>query len=160
MIWAKEDSRMAKDDRLRVQVDHEYLSALGMAVYCFARLEWNAVYVAHRIGANGHNSSASPNYLTILKKKTAGTIAKDLNRFASGIKDISIKQQVEPVASRFNKLTERRYALMNANPGTAPNGDQRLFRHGDEWTIAETNALSDEFTARAEELNQLIHQVL
>lgn len=66
----------------------------------------------------------------------------------------------EPAAARFNELTERRNALMHANPGTASNGDQRLFRHGDEWTIDEINALSDEITACAGELNQLNHQVL
>ena len=38
-----------KDDRLRIPVEREYVSALGLAVFAFARLEWVAVCFCERI---------------------------------------------------------------------------------------------------------------
>ncbi len=62
-----------KDDRLRVPVDTAYLTTLGMATYCFASMEWNAVYCGERL---------SPGYVNTVATKTAGRIAKDIVGFA------------------------------------------------------------------------------
>src|SRR6266513_514138 len=47
-----------KGDRLRVPVDGNYLCALGMAVFAFARLEWAAVCCCERIRPNTINTRA------------------------------------------------------------------------------------------------------
>jgi hypothetical protein len=151
---------MAKDDRLRLPVDDPYLHALGLAIFCFSRLEWDAVFVAHRIGQNGHNPTATADYISTISKKTAGTIAKDLVRLAAGIADPGLSRKVEAPAKRFEDLVVRRNALMHANPATSPSKKQRLFRYADEWTIADVNDLADDFTECAGELNHLIHHVL
>ncbi|MDI5929768.1 hypothetical protein QBK93_34745 [Rhizobium leguminosarum] len=151
---------MAKDDRLRVPIDDPYLHALGLALFCFASLEWNAVYVAQRISANGHNRSASPDYLKRAKGRTAGDIGKDLVKYAQGIADAAIREQVIAAAETFKLLVERRNALMHANPATAPNGDQRLFRNSDQWTIEAVSDLADDLTNCSLQFNHLIHHVL
>lgn len=151
---------MAVDDRLRVPIDDEYLHALGLALYGFARLEWDAVYVAQRIGEHGHNPTATPGYISTIAKKTAGNIARDLTDLAAGISDTALRQQVEAPAARFKELVERRNALMHANPGTSENRAQRLFRYDDEWTIADVNDLADDFTECSLLLNHLVHHVL
>jgi hypothetical protein len=38
-----------KDDRLRVPVEPDYVSALGLAVFVFAKLEWAAICCCERI---------------------------------------------------------------------------------------------------------------
>jgi hypothetical protein len=59
-----------KDDRLRVPVDEAYLAAIGMATYCFARMEWDAVYCGEKL---------KPGFVYTVAAKTAGMIAKDIS---------------------------------------------------------------------------------
>ena len=65
-----------------------------------------------------------------------------------------------PPAAEFKRLVSKRNDLVHANPGTAPNGDQRLFRKGGEWTIELVNDAADEFAAASGPLNHHIHDVL
>jgi hypothetical protein len=62
-----------KDDRLRVPVDTAYLTAIGMATYCFARMEWDAVYCGEKL---------NPGYVNTVASKTAGRIGSDITDFA------------------------------------------------------------------------------
>lgn len=151
---------MAKDDRLRIPIDKPYLDAVGLAVISFARLEWMAVDVVQRIGENGHNPATNPKYVGTVSAKTAGQIANDLLLAADGITDVALRNTVKLTAEKFKELTKRRNDLMHANPGTSKNNEQRLFRHGDEWTIPDINDLSDEFTECNGELNDLYYKVL
>lgn len=140
-----------KDDRLRVPIDDPYLHAVGLAVICFARLEWDAVWCCEKI---------TPGYLASVGTKTAGQIANDLVTRAAGHTDPAIVASLCAPAAEFKRLVGRRNDLMHANPATAQNGDQRLFRHGVEWTIAEVNDVADEFVAAGTPLNYHLHNVL
>ncbi len=62
--------------------------------------------------------------------------------------------------AEFKRMVGRRNDLMHANPATASNGDQRLFRYGAEWTIAKVNDAADEFVATGGPLNHHLHNLL
>lgn len=115
-----------KDDRLRVPVEDGYVAALGRAAYVFSSAEWNAVYCCEKL---------EPGFVQKAVKLTAGQIADKLvslmNKRPATATD---RQQCIDVAAEFKRLTGRRNDLMHANPGTAPGGEQQLFRHGTQWT--------------------------
>jgi hypothetical protein len=67
---------------------------------------------------------------------------------------------VLPPTQRFKDLVERSNVLLNTNPATAKNGDQRFFWHGVEWAISEINDLADDFTECTGQLKNLIHNLL
>lgn len=140
-----------KDDRLRVPIDDTYLHKVGLAVICFSRLEWDAVWCCEKI---------SPGYIHTVGKKTAGDIAKDLIQLSAKHVDQAVSGQLSPAANEFLRLTKRRNDFLHANPATAPNGDQRLFRHGVEWTVSMVDELADEFTACSLTLNHCLYSLL
>lgn len=140
-----------KDDRLRVPIDDPYLHAVGLALICFARAEWAAVYCCEKM---------DPGYIGTVGKKSAGQIATDLVARAAAHPDPAVVATLSPAADEFKRLVGIRNDLMHANPGTAPNGDQRLFRKGSEWTIPAVDDAADEFTANSIILNDHYHNVL
>jgi hypothetical protein len=140
-----------KDDRLRVPIDEPYLRSVGLAVICFARLEWDAVWCCEKI---------QPGYISGVGSKTAGQIANDLVGLAAGHPLPAVIASLGPPTAEFKRLVGRRNDLMHANPATAPNGDQRLFRKGAEWTIAMIDDVADEFVAAGGPLNHHHHNVL
>lgn len=140
-----------ENDRLRIVVDDPYVHAIGLAMFCFASLEWNAVWCCERI---------EPGYIHIARGKTAGQIAKRLTQMAANHQDPSIAQSLSVAAAEFQRLVFERNALMHANPATASNGDQRLFREGGEWTIERVNDLADQFVAASLPLNHHLNHVL
>lgn len=140
-----------KDDRLRVPIDDPYLHAVGLAMVCFARLEWDAVYCCEKM---------QPGYINTVGGKTAGQIANDLVALTAAHPNAAIVASLGPPAAAFKRLVGMRNGLIHANPGTAPNGDQRLFRHGTEWTIAMVNDAADDFVAAGTPLNHHFHHVL
>lgn len=139
-----------ENDRLRVPVDPDYAAALGLATYCFASLEWNAVSCGDKL---------RPGYVNLVPRKTAGEIAKDVCAFADMIADRDKRARFRTAAEEFKRLVERRNALMHANPATV-DGRQRLVRDGFPWNPAGLEELADEFTACSLELNELHHHVL
>ena len=140
-----------KDYRLRVPIDDPYLHAVGLALICFARLEWDAIYCCEKMDAG---------YLKTVAKKTAGTIAGDLVTKAVAHSDSAIASTLSLAALEFKRLTVVRNNLIHANPGTAPNGNQRLFRHGAEWTIPMVNDAADEFSENSNLLHHHHHYIL
>jgi hypothetical protein len=138
------------DDRLRVTLDAPYASALGLAMFCFARCEWDAVWCCERL---------QPGFIATIepKRKTAGIIAKDLLRLVTSIADNDLRLHCQEIANEFDSLVLERNALLHGKPGTATAGAQRLFRHGSVWTIETVDALSDSFTRCQVRLNDLVH---
>jgi hypothetical protein len=139
-----------KNDRLRVPVDEAYLAAIGMATYCFARMEWDAVYCGERL---------KPGFVYTVATKTADMIAKDIIGFAHLITDQAKQARYRAAADEFERLVRRRNDLVHANPATI-GSDQRLVRHGTPWQPTDIDDLADEFTACSLELNELHHHVL
>lgn len=140
-----------KNDRLRVIVDEPYLRSVGLAIFCFARLEWDAVWCCEKIQTG---------YLSAVATKTAGQIANDLVALAAAHPDLRVVASLGPPAAEFKLLVAKRNDLVHANPVTASNGDQRLFRKGVEWTIAAIDDAADEFVATGSQLNHHLHHVL
>lgn len=140
-----------KDDRLRVLIDNAYVEALGRATYVFAILEWNAVWCCERMDAN---------YIGKLGRKTAGNIAEDLVRFAEKRPDPQLRKDCSEPAKEFQRLVKIRNGILHGKPGTAPSGEQRLFRDGNPWTPAMIDDAADEFAACSISLNALLYNQL
>lgn len=138
------------NDRLRIPHDPDYFHAIGLAAVAFARLEWDAVWCCERL-ENGYISTIEP------RKKTAGKIAEDLGRLFSRIIDADLQSEVAPFATEFLAIVQERNGLLHGKPGTAPNGDQRLFRHGVEWTIDKIHEFSDRCVRGGAPLNALLY---
>lgn len=138
------------DDRLRIPCDPEYISALGLAALAFARLEWDAVWCCERL---------MPGYINTIeaKKKTAGTIAKDMENLFLRVSDAHLASKIGSYATEFKDVVLERNGLLHGKPGTAQNGSQRLFRHGGEWTIEAVNRFSDRCVRAGEPLNALLY---
>ena len=142
-----------KDDRLRVPIDDPYLYAIGLAVFCFAKLEWNAVWCCEKIQSDYIPTIAA-------QRKAAGVIAGDLVRLASTHHDPVVRVSLGAGASDFAALVRRRNDLLHATPGTARSGHQRMYRKGVEWTIPMIDDLADECVHAGGVLNHHLHQAL
>lgn len=139
------------DDRLRVPTDAPYLHAIGLAMICFARLEWDAVWCSEKM---------RPGYIRTIGKKTAGRIADDLIKYAGTHTDPSVATSLGNAAAEFRRLVIVRNEIMHAKPGTSPTGKQRLFRNGTEWTIALIDDAADAFVVAGSVLNHHHHHIL
>lgn len=141
------------DDRFRVPQDPEYFHAIGLAAVAFARCEWNAVWCCHRL---------QPGYIQTIedKKKTAGTIATEMKRLFLRIVDKDLREKAVPFSEKFKIIVDDRNSLMHGKPGTANNGNQRLFRHGRELSIDYVNDFSDRCVSVEGYLNLLLHNDL
>jgi hypothetical protein len=132
-------------------VDEPYVQALGRAAYVFAVLEWNAVWCCERI---------KPGYIRALKKKTAGTIANDLVALTAKHPDPAVQAAARGPVQEFRRLVDIRNSLLHGKPGTAANGEQRLFQAGEPWSIERVNDAADEFAAGSVSLNALLYDQL
>ncbi|MEO0418513.1 MAG: hypothetical protein AAF249_06600 [Pseudomonadota bacterium] len=139
--------------RDRIQLEDDYAHAIGQAAYCFAICEWNAVWSAERLQTGYIKTIES-------KRKTAGVIANELVGLVHAIGDPSLKAACLPTAIEFQRLVRDRNELLHGKPGTASNGDQRLFRRGTEWTISDIETLSDELATCSIRLNEMVHKHL
>ncbi|WP_197051882.1 hypothetical protein [Sphingomonas sp. 35-24ZXX] len=142
-----------QNDRKRISIDDQYAHALGLAAYCFAICEWNAVWSAERL---------QPGYISTIEplRKTAGVIAKELIDLVKAINDPTLRAICLIPSMEFQRLVQERNGLLHGKPGTAPNGDQRLFRRGQEWTISAIDAFADEVSACSILLNEIVHEDL
>ena len=126
-----------KDDRFRIAVDPGYTSALGLAVYAFASLEWNAVQCCERI---------APGSIEALSERTAGRVADTLRHLAKSLPPSDGQEALEQAAADFQAYSRTRNNLLHAKPGTNGAGEARLFRDGDQWTLEEIESVADAFT--------------
>jgi len=135
------------NERLGFSVRPDYTSALGLAVYCFARLEWNAVCCCERI---------EPGSIESLEERTAGRVADTLMHLVKSLEKSDEQMALQDAAADFRFLVGTRNNLVHARPGVAPDGAQGLFRHGDHWTIGELEAVADAFAACSLRLDQAL----
>lgn len=140
-----------KNDRLDVPVRAEYASAVGLAVYCFAGLEWNAVWCCERI---------EPGSMEDLADRTAGRVADTLVHLVQGLEHSAKQSDLESGALEFRALVGARNNLVHAKPETVHDGEQALFRHGDQWTLSELEAVADAFATCGNRLDQALHGLL
>lgn len=136
------------DERLRVSIHPDYASAIGLAVYCFASLEWNAVWCCEQI---------EPGSIDRLEDRTAGRVADTLAHLVGRLPASEDKLELHQAAINFRNLVATRNNLVHAKPATASDGSQGLFRHGDQWTIDELQKTADAFTRCSLSLNGALH---
>jgi hypothetical protein len=132
------------NERFGIQVDTAYVESLGRATFVFAYLEFGAISCCERM---------TPMYVHSVARKMAGTIARDFVRYAASRGD----PEIEAAAREFARLVCIRNNLLHAGPATAANGDQHLFRNGQEWTATMIDDAADEFGACAKVLNTLLY---
>ena len=137
-------------ERLRIPQDHDYFHAIGLAAVAFARLEWDAVWCCERLEA-GYINTIEP------RRKTAGRIGQDMAALFLRVPDETLRLRIHLYAVEFCSIVEERNGLLHGKPGTAQNGDQRLFRHGSEWTIVAVNEFADRCGRAGLHLNALLH---
>lgn len=140
-----------REERRRISVHPDYASALGLAVYCFASLEWNAVWCCERI---------EPGSIDALEERTAGRVADTLVHLVERLGPSENHVKLHAAADDFRNLVATRNNLVHAKPGTASDGSQGLFRHGDQWTLNELDRTADAFAECSIRLNEALHGVL
>jgi transcriptional regulator with XRE-family HTH domain len=145
-----ERPKVRKGMRLRVPVEPAYISALGLAVFAFARLEWAAVWCCERIAPGSINNTLP---------RMAGDLADKLIKLAAGLPPSSEQIELCEAAAEFKELVRTRNALLHAKPGTE-DGAQRLFRDGLAWTVQMIDDAADAFTACNDRLVILFHEFL
>jgi hypothetical protein len=128
-----------------VPVHPDYTSAIGLAVFSFASLEWNAVWCCERI---------EPGSVDSLEDRTAGRVADTLLHLVKGLKPSKEQLELEQAAADFRFLVGTRNNLVHAKPGTAADGAHVLLRHGDQWTLAELIRVAAAFEACSTRLNR------
>jgi hypothetical protein len=139
-----------KDDRLRQPIEPEYAQSLGVAIFCFAILEWNAVYCCERIQAG---------YINTVEKQQSTNIAEKLLSLAKKQRK-ELRDKLIPPAGRFLQLVKMRNDLVHGRPATGQSEKGCLNRRGKEWTVAMINDAADEFSAWSIELNALLYSEL
>jgi hypothetical protein len=70
---------------------------------------------------------------------------------------IDLCSKIIPFAVEFEAVVRERNGLLHGKPETAPNGDQRLGRHGIEWTIDKVDLFSDRCVCAGIPLNALLY---
>lgn len=139
------------DERFLLSVHPDYTSGIGLAVYCFAQLEWNAVWCCERIG---------PGSVTELEDRTAGRVADTLLHLVKRLGGSAEEQDLKDAAADFRALVATRNNLVHAKPGTSVGGEQALYRHGDQWLLSELENVADAFTICSTRLNNALHGIL
>ena len=137
----------AEDERFRIAVEPQYASALGLAVYAFASLEWNAVRCCERI---------EPGSIETLSDRTAGRVADTLRHLGKRLAPSPGQEALERAAEDFQAFTRTRNNLVHSKPGVGPDGKERLFRDGDQWTLEELEAVADAFAECSARLNDCL----
>lgn len=139
-----------KNDRLRVSFETEYVAAIGLAMFSFARLEWDAIWCIEKMNANS---------IPVMSDRTAGGIAKELIKLVS-LRGLSANDAFVVAANDFKRLVDVRNSIAHGKPGTAQDGGQRLFHGGVPWTVEALNDASDEFTDCQVRLNNILYGYL
>ncbi|MEK2144628.1 hypothetical protein WOC23_21825, partial [Vibrio parahaemolyticus] len=141
-----------KDDRLKCPVENDYVQAIGLAAYTFARLEWQVVWCMEKIKPESVHK-------VVDQEMTAGTIAKrfiDATRNMPKTKD---REALKALAQKFMALVQVRNQIMHGKPCTSPDGKQRLTGE----SVIELNTLEDaagDFVECANKLNDMYYGFL
>lgn len=139
------------DERLLVSVRPDYASAIGLAVYCFARLEWHAIWCCERI---------DPGSMIELEDRTAGQVADTLLHLVKGLGGSDEEQDLRAAAADFHALVGTRNNLVHAKPGISISGEQALYRHGDQWLLSELESVADAFARCSTRLDKALQGLL
>jgi len=141
-----------KNPRLRQPIEDAYAHALGVATFCFAICEWNAVYCAQRL---------QPGSLQRFLKDelTAGRIAKKLVNLVRNMPNSAERDELQAAAAAFATLVPLRNRILHGKPCSNESGDARL-SSPQIFEVADLEDAADRFSACSIELNRLLHGFL
>jgi hypothetical protein len=138
--------------RLRQPLEDEYSHALGVATFCFAICEWNAVYCAQRI-----NPGSLQRF--VKDELTAGRIAKKLCDLVRSMPKSRHRGELQAAADDFAKLVRLRNSILHGKPCSNAAGETRLSAKGI-LEVCDLENAADRFSACSQELNRLLHGFL
>jgi hypothetical protein len=81
-----------------------------------------------------------------LEERTAGRVADTLVHLAKQLGGSGAAVDLQRAAEDFRFLVGTRNNLVHAKPRSTSDGAQRLFRHGDPWTLAELKGVAGAFS--------------
>lgn len=140
------------NSRLRQPIEDPFAHALGVATFCFAICEWNAVYCAQRI---------KPGSLQRFLKEelTAGTIAKKLCDLVRNMPKSKERDELQAAADEFADLVPLRNSILHGKPCSNGDGKARLSA-GKIFEVSDLEATADKFSDCSHKLNGLLHGFL
>jgi len=141
-----------KGDRLKQPPKPDYIHALGMAAFCFAICEWNAVSCAERL----HPGSAGA---FIKEEFTAGKIAKKLIDLVRNMPKSAERQELTVAACSFAGLVDLRNKILHGKPCSGPN-EEACLSNTAVIEVSDLEDAADAFSACGIELNRLLHGFL
>lgn len=139
-------------ERLRQPIKPDYAHALGIATFCFAICEWNAVYCAERIKPGSLNKFVED-------ELTAGKIARKLLDLARNMPPIKERAEIIAAAQFFLDALPLRNSILHGKPCTDLNGDARL-SGSSVIEIEDLERAADVFITCSITLNRLLHGFL
>lgn len=140
------------DERKLVPVDPEYISALGLATYAFARCEWQVVWCSEKILPGSVTKIVS-------EEMTAGKIGKHFANLVRNMPKSKERETLSLLASEFLALVDERNRIIHGKPCTAPTGKQRLSGNGI-IEITHLEKAADAFSVCNGKLNSLFYGFL
>ena len=143
---------IVKDDRKRQPVKSDYVEALGLATYCFATCEWNAVWCCEKIRSGSLSK-------ILCNKMTAGAIAKTFIDLSRNMPRSKERNELNKSAKEFERLVIMRNDILHGKPCTGPNGEPRL-SGTKAIEIGDLEDAADAFTACGIELNAHLYGFL
>jgi hypothetical protein len=134
----------------RFNCDPQYIEALGRAVYNFAILELNIVYIIDRL-----ESGYATQYFS--GKKTAGQLANDFDGAVKGASGHLAETELLDLSKAFRDLKVSRDKLLHAKPVTAPGGTQQLHYPNIAWDLDSVRKAATDFAEASTKANKLFH---
>lgn len=147
-----ERTLIVSDERKLVPVDPDYMFALGIATYIFARCEWQVVWCSEKICPGSVAKIVS-------EEMTAGKIGKHFANVVGNMPKSKERDELSLLASEFLTLVDERNRIIHGKPCIAPNGQQRLSGNGI-VEISHLKQAADAFTVCSGKLNSFFYGFL
>jgi hypothetical protein len=139
------------DHKFRTPVEETYLHAIGRAVYNFASLEWNIVWLCQVL---------EPGFVFEAGSLTTGQVREKFTGLVSALPpDDPDRSALVSLVETFSSLVKRRDMLVHGKPSTAPDGEQRLYYSGKRgaatWSVAAIFEAAQDFEIASRDAHHL-----
>ena len=139
----------------RIPVNDEYAAIVGKAVYLFAYYEWTIIYIIDYLDKGFVAEYSRPTKRPLTSGPVNEKLRKTIGKLHFPISTVT-KNEMEQCQHKFEKLIEKRNALIHAHPITDTDGSQILG-----YQSKPSNAISDIIwpNSKVEELIQEIDKI-
>jgi hypothetical protein len=136
-------------ERHRIPTDTEYIAALGLATYAFARCEWQVVWCCEKLRTGAVSKVTGG-------EMTAGKIAKYFANLVRNMPPSETRTTLSELSEEFGRLVAVRNRIVHGKPCTAPSGAQRL-SSGGVIELEDIEHAADAFAACGSALNRVYY---